>query len=103
MADSDGDGQRSAEPTIREARFHAASGRVFIDLSNGAIVAFPDSAIPALAGASMHDLADIALVDGGHVLHWPALGVHLSYLSILTDVLGARAHMARLSGSPVSR
>lgn len=103
MAETDPDERLAAEPTIREARFHASSGRVFVDLSNGAIVAFPDGAIPALAGGSMHDLADIVVVDDGHVLHWPKLGVHVSYLSILTDVLGARSHMVRIAGSVVDK
>lgn len=103
MADDEPERHPPAEPTIREARFHAASGRVFVDLSNGAIVAFPDGLIPALAGGSMQDLADIEIVDDGHLLHWPRMGVNVSYLSILTDVLGARSHMVRIAGSVADR
>lgn len=77
--------------------YHAPSARVFLDLSNGAIVAFPVSLVPALADADAATLEDVVPMADGYVLHWPTLGVHLSYLSILSDVLGSRAHMTRLA------
>ena len=88
---------QDAEPKIAAVRYHAASGRVFLDLSNGAIVAFPAALVPSLADADASDLEEVLVTADGYVLHWPRLGVHLSYLSILTDVLGSRAHMTRLA------
>lgn len=88
---------QDAEPKISAVRYHAPSGRVFLDLSNGAIVTFPVALLPVLAEAGDADLEDVAPTPDGYVLHWPKLGVHLSYLGILTDVLGTRAHMTRLA------
>lgn len=85
------------EPKIAAVRYHAPSGRVFVDLSNGAIIAFPVALVPSLAEADATDLEDVAPTADGYVLHWPKLGVHLSYLGILADVLGSRAHMTRLA------
>lgn len=88
---------QDAEPKIAAVRYHAPSGRVFLDLSNGAIVAFPVALVPALADADPASLEDVMPTADGYVLHWPRLDVHVSYLGILTDVLGTRAHMTRLA------
>jgi hypothetical protein len=86
-----------AEPKIVGVRYHAPTGRVFLDLSNDAMITFPVALVPSLADASDADLDDVVPIEDGYVLHWPMLGVHLSYLGILTDVLGNRAHMTRLA------
>lgn len=88
---------QDAEPKIAAARYHAPSGRVFLDLSNGAMVTFPVALLPALADADDASLEEVAPTADGYVLYWPKLEVHLSYLGILTDVLGTRAHMTRLA------
>ena len=88
---------QDAEPKIAAVRYHEPSGRLFVDLSNGAIIAFPVALVPALADADADDLADVVPTEDGYVLHWPRLNVYVSYLGILTDVLGNRAHMTRLA------
>jgi hypothetical protein len=88
---------QDAEPKIAAVRYHAPSGRVFVDLSNGAIIAFPVALVPSLAEADAASLEDVVATPDGYMLHWPKLEVHLSYLGILTDVLGTRAHMTRLA------
>ena len=88
---------QDAEPKISAARYLASSGRVILDLSNGAIVAFPVALVPSLADADPVSLEDVVPTPDGYVLYWPKLGVYVSYLSILTDVLGTRAHMTRLA------
>jgi hypothetical protein len=88
---------QDAEPKIAAVRYHAPSGRVFLDLSNGAMITFPVALVPALAEADDASLAEVAVTSEGYVLHWPKLAFHLSYLGILTDVLGNRAHMTRLA------
>jgi hypothetical protein len=86
-----------AELKIDAVRYHAPSGRVFLDLSNGAIIAFPVALVSSLAEAEAADLEEVAPTADGYVLHWPRLNLHLSYLAILTDVLGSRTHMTRLA------
>lgn len=88
---------QDAEPKISAVRYHAPSGRVFLDLSNGAMITFPVALVPALADADGAALEEVVPTADGYVLHWPKLEFHLSYLGILTDVLGNRAHMTRLA------
>jgi hypothetical protein len=88
---------QDAEPKIAAVRYHAPSGRVFLDLSNGAIIAFPVALVPGLADADDASLEEVVPTSDGYVLHWPKLEFHLSYLGILTDMLGNRAHMTRLA------
>ena len=69
---------QDAEPKISAVRYHAPTARVFLDLSNGAMITFPVALVPALADADDAALEDVAPTDDGYVLHWPTLGVHLS-------------------------
>jgi len=95
--------ETGGEPLMDTARYHAPSRRVFLDLSNGAIVAFPVTLVDGLEEAADDDLDVVEVVDEGHVLFWPRLGFYLSFLNILTDVLGARTHISRLAGSALTR
>jgi len=91
------------QPLIAEARFHPQTRQLFISLGNGAIVALPALLIAGLAEADAAAAAEIEIVDEGHVLFWPLLDLHVSYLSILTDVLGARGLISRLVKTPAQR
>ena len=91
------------KPRIAEARFHPQTRQLFISLDNGAIVALLALLIEGLAEAEADAAGEIEIVDDGHVLFWPLLDLHVAYLSILTEILGARGHIARLVGSPAQR
>lgn len=98
-----GKGAPGTEPRLTGVRYHAPSGRILLDLSNRVMLAVPVALVETLDGAETAALERVEIADDGHVLHWPALGGHLSYLGILTDILGARAHMTRLAGSAIAR
>jgi hypothetical protein len=89
----------AAEPTMTAVRYDARSAYVLVTLSNGASLAFPASQVAGLAAATDEQLAAVEVAGDGHVLAWQGIGVYLSYLSILTDIFGARAHIVRLAGS----
>ena len=103
MAEGPGPDERSAEPRMLAARYHAQSGRVFVELTNGVSIAFPVELVQGLAGASVADLDAVTVTGDGYVLHWPGPDVYLSLLALLTDILGARVHMMRLAGQRGSR
>ena len=42
---------QDAEPKVVAVRYHAPSGRVFLDLSNSAMITFPVALVPSLAQA----------------------------------------------------
>ncbi len=90
-------------PVATAARYHAASGRVIVELGNGAMIAFPAQLVEALAGAGPEELGAVEVVDDGHVLRWAGLDVYLSLLAVLTDILGARALIKRLAEPAMRR
>ena len=92
-----------AAPVATAARYHAASGRIIVELGNGAMIAFPASLVRGLEAAGPQALDRIDLVDGGHVLHWSGPGVYLPLLTVLTDILGARAQLKRLAAPAMRR
>lgn len=100
MADTD---ERGDGPVATAARYHPASGRVIVELGNGAMIAFPAQLVPGLEGAEPEELGAVEVVDEGHVLRWAGLDVYLSLLVVLTDILGARAHFKRLAGPAMKR
>jgi len=90
-------------PVANAARYHAASGRVIVELSNGAMIAFPAGLVQGLEGADADALGAVEVVDAGHVLRWAGLNVYLSLLAVLTDILGARALIKRLAEPAIRR
>ena len=91
------------KPVATAARYHPASGRVIVELGNGAMIAFPAELVPGLAGADAEALGAAEVVDDGHVLRWAGLDVYLSLLAVLTDILGARALIKRLAEPAMRR
>ena len=98
-----GIGEGADGPVATAARYHAASGRVIVELGNGAMIAFPVHLVEALAGAGPEELGAVEVVDDGHVLRWAGLDVYLSLLAVLTDILGARALIKRLAEPAMRR
>ena len=86
--------RRTAERMKRQllavsARYDSRTGRVVIDLNNGAVVGFPLSVLPGLERATTRDLRKIVIEGGGYGLHVPALDADLSIPALLEDQLGS--------------
>lgn len=75
------------------ARYEAATGRVVIELDNGANFSFPPQLAIGLEAASPRDLAVIEISPLGTGLHWPRLDVDLTVDGILAGVFGSRSWM----------
>jgi hypothetical protein len=101
--DKAGTGEGTDGPVATAARYQASSGRVIVELSNGAMIAFPAGLVQGLEGAEADALGAVEVVDGGHVLRWAGLDVYLSLLAVLTDILGARALIKRLAEPAMRR
>jgi hypothetical protein len=80
----------ATEPRATAARYDAASGRVIVEIGDGAIFGFRAEAEPALAGLSPGELASVRVGSGGSVLHWPDADVHI-------DVPGIIAHLVNMA------
>lgn len=86
-----------SEPRALAARLDAKSGRVVVDLSNGATFAFPPHLGQGLEDASPEQLAEVQVAGAGFVLHWEALDVDLSIPGLLSGHFGTKAWMRELA------
>jgi hypothetical protein len=84
-----------SEPRARAARYHRASGRVHVDLTNGCSFAFPARQAQGLAAASDAELARVEILGPGLALHWERLDVDLSVPGLLAGLFGTKAYMDR--------
>lgn len=91
MATADIDG-----PKMISVRRLEDEGQIVLRLSNGVMLAFPETLVPGLTALAPPDRARIEILDGGYVLAWPDGPLYLSYLRLLTDILGTRAGINRL-------
>ncbi len=90
------------EPRAEAARYDAKSGRVIIDLANGATFAFPARLAEGLADADPGDLADIEVSPQGFGLHWPKLDVDYSVPGLVSGIFGTARWMAARAGRATS-
>lgn len=86
------------EPRAAAARFDRKSGRVVIDLTNGATFAFPVRLAEGLADASPEDLAEIEVSGRGIGLHWERLDVDYSVPGLVAGIFGTARWMAARAG-----
>lgn len=87
-----------AEPRAKAARYDRKSGRIVIDLTNGATFTFPPRLAEGLADASPEGLADIEVSPVGLGLHWPKLDVDYSVAGLVAGVFGTARWMAAQAG-----
>lgn len=76
-----------SEPRARAATYDAASGRVFVELTNGLSIGFVPDFDPVLRSAGEYLLADVRVEPGGEGLSWPRLDVHVSLPGLIAHVL----------------
>ena len=96
-ASARGQEQFDNEPRALAARFEAKSGRIVVELSNGATYAFPASLGQGLEAATEAQLAEVELNGVGFGLHWESLDVDLSIAGLLSGRFGNRAWMSELA------
>lgn len=98
-------GRRAAarEPRARAARYDPATGRLVVELVNGATFMVPVSLLQGLADAAADDLAAVEVVPGGAALHWERLDADLGVPALLNGQFGTAAWMRALrerNGTP---
>lgn len=88
------------------ARYDRRSGRIVLELTSGYLFGFPVKLVPALARATVAQLAAVEVSPGGGALHWEALDADLSVPGLLLDSVGRAqrlSELARLAGQTTSR
>ena len=89
---------RETEPRAHSARYDAKTGRIVVELTSGAIFAFPPALAQKLCDASPEELADIEVSPGGYGLHWPRIDEDFSVPGLMNGVFDTAKWMAACAG-----
>ncbi len=89
---------RATEPHAEAARYDRASGRIIVDLTNGATFAFPPALVQGLDKATAQELAEVEIIGAGYGLHWEKLDVDYSVPGLVNGVFGTAKWMASRAG-----
>ncbi|HEX8905392.1 MAG TPA: DUF2442 domain-containing protein [Longimicrobiaceae bacterium] len=92
----------TAEPRAVSAHYDAASGRVMLELRDGAVFGFRADAEPALAGLPANELATVRVASRGSVLHWPGADVHIDVPGLIAHVVNMAAWAPKYLGGRTS-
>lgn len=96
---------RETQPHAASARYDAQSDRIIVELTNGAIFAFPPRLAEGLAEASADQLAEVEISPTGYGLHWETLDIDYTVPGLVNGVFGTKGWMrehARRAGSTPS-
>ncbi len=84
-------------PRATEARYHPATGRVLVELSNGFQIGFPSELAQGLRGASPEDLAQVEVVLEGLALRWASLDADFLVSGLIKGMLGSEGWMGQMA------
>ena len=94
---------RDSAPHALAARYDAESGRVVVDLTNGATFAFRPELLEGMAHGTPEQFAEVEILGVGHGLHWESLDADFTVPGLLNGVFGTakwRAQQAGRASSP---
>ncbi len=84
------------EPRAISAWYDEVSERVFMELKNGCLFAFPAQMGQGLGGATAEQLSQVEILPGGEALHWEELDADLGVPGLVAGVFGSKAWMSEL-------
>lgn len=93
---------QASKPRAASARYDAKTGRIVVDLTNGATFAFPPELVQGLCDATSEQLAEIEISPSGYDLHWPQLDEDYSVPGLVNGVFGTAKWMASKAGRTTS-
>lgn len=83
-------------PAATRVEYRSAERRVYVELSNGALFAFPVDAVQGLTGASDAALAEVRITPSGHGLRWSSLDADHLLEGLMQGMFGTREWMREL-------
>jgi hypothetical protein len=92
----------ATEPRAASAAYDHATGRIMIELRNGASFGFLADAEPELAGLGPGDLATVQVIGNGGALHWPDADVHIDVPGLIAHVVNMAAWAPKYLGGRTS-
>jgi hypothetical protein len=91
-----GEEEFRTKPRALSAVYNPEDRRIHLELTTGALFAFPVDLCQGVAGASEKDIANVEIEDFGHALRWPTLDADLSLEPLMAGVYGSRKWMEEL-------
>ncbi len=98
-ADRRGKESLKTEIQAREARYDRKTGRLVIELKNGATFIVPCDLIQGLRDADPKDIAAVELGPRGASLHWEKLDQDFTVGGLVRGIFGTKKWMAELERS----
>lgn len=96
-----GDAYAKATPGVTAAGYDATTGRITIELTNGARFEFPARKIQGLQNATDAQLAKVERM-GRYALCWDDLNADILVPELMAGIFGTRAFMASQAGKTLS-
>lgn len=93
-----GEHDLAIKPRARAARYDRDSGRIVIDLVNGATFSFPAALAQGLERATAEQLEAVMVAGAGFGLHWEELDADLTVEGLLAGRFGSARYMAERFG-----
>lgn len=83
----------ATRPRAVLAEYRPEDRRVHVELTTGALFAFPVDDLERVSGAADTALAEVRITPSGHGLRWPALDADFLIEGLLDGVTGTRKWM----------
>lgn len=93
---------RATTPHAVAARYDAASGRIVVDLTNGATFAFFPQQLQGMEHGTPAQFAEVELLGDGFGLHWESLDTDFTVPGLLNGVFGTAKWLAQRAGKSTS-
>ena len=92
-------GKKAAAAELRalSARYLRASGRLAIELTNGATVLIPVRLLQGMHEATPKQLSNVSVVAGGYGLSWPDLDCDFTVPGLVLGLFGTKTWMSILA------
>lgn len=87
----------ATEPRALAARYLRASGRLAIDLTNGATVLIPIHLLQGMSEATVKQLSNVKVVGDGFGLSWPDLDCDFTVPGLVLGLFGTKTWMSTLA------
>jgi hypothetical protein len=84
------------EPRAVRAWYSMTSGRVFVKLKNGVVMAFPQALLQGLENATPQQMIEVEITPSGYGLHWENLDVDLGVPQLVAELFGTQKWMSEM-------
>jgi Protein of unknown function (DUF2442) len=93
---------RETVPHAVAARYDQKSGRIVVDLTNGATFAFFPQYLQGMEHGTPEQFAEVEVLGSGYGLHWETLDADFTVPGLLNGIFGTAKWMAQKAGQTTS-